>query len=615
MEYPATFNAGLLAYCKRENISPQIFRDLAELRPKLPRYVRVNPQYRDKVLRTGMAEEIAKHEEDDLPCFPVPGVPPPSAEWLRLGVAKLLGLSASAVEAVRWLPCDAFALPRGESLRGKPAYHEGHLLAMDAASMAAVVALRPRLGDRVLDLCCAPGMKLQMIADAVGPGGVAVGVDCNVDRLYVARALLERYGYGATSGDRCVGLFCADGRTITPGKLRESLDVGRGKQKGPVDDASCRLTLFERRRLRQFSKRFRDVLRGGTEEESEGVVPVFVPPRVRRVLRELSSSDKGIFDRVLVDAECSHDGSIAHLALGDEASSPDAGGGGLGNAHRMRRMNLTEGKPLASRLLLERSLHSEDGLSAPDGSRTTDNATGGNEDCLDPLQQLQLDILLNGYAQLKVGGTLVYCTCSFTYNQNEFIILKFLHIVNTRHNEFDQESKPYGEQVPPKSVRRSIAVVVPAFSYVHEEKHFCNEGAGTWQEHATEEDKHIRLAPFMKFCGGATASCSGSVSFSDVICEVVNGGDPEPFRELQKRLDACNDSYNLVSQSAAAAERILGPHPTILQEPCDSVSEATALEESSLEMTHSSLCLGSRFWPHEFRTSFQFVVKIWKKPL
>lgn len=40
---------------------------------------------------------------------------------------------------------------------------------------------------------------------------------------------------------------------------------------------------------------------------------------------------------------------------------------------------------------------------------------------------LQLGLLRNGFAQLKVNGTLVYCTCSFAYAQDENVVLHFIN--------------------------------------------------------------------------------------------------------------------------------------------------------------------------------------------
>lgn len=111
--------------------------------------------------------------------------------------------------------------------------------AMDAASVAAVMALQPQPHERVLDVCCAPGMKLQAAAEVVhgmplggddeisvplqcdpeeeekeegrggggaavakppppplssfsGAQGLVVGVDVDLPRLFVTRSLLQQ---------------------------------------------------------------------------------------------------------------------------------------------------------------------------------------------------------------------------------------------------------------------------------------------------------------------------------------------------------------------------------------------------------------------------------------
>lgn len=103
------------------------------------------------------------------------------------------------------------------------------LLPMDVASVAAVLALRPTPHERLLDMCCSPGMKLQAAAEKVRgkasslflgapllaklpssvprpteeeinasvratsvSHGIVVGVDKNPHRLFVTRSLLQQ---------------------------------------------------------------------------------------------------------------------------------------------------------------------------------------------------------------------------------------------------------------------------------------------------------------------------------------------------------------------------------------------------------------------------------------
>lgn len=84
------------------------------------------------------------------------------------------------------------------------------------------------------------------------------------------------------------------------------------------------------------------------------------------------------YDKVLVDAECTHDGSIKHI----------------------QKFELWGWKTLQRRVL--------------------------DADRIDNLFALQLSILTNGFRLLKVGGSLVYSTCSLTIAQNEDVVEQFL---------------------------------------------------------------------------------------------------------------------------------------------------------------------------------------------
>jgi len=84
------------------------------------------------------------------------------------------------------------------------------------------------------------------------------------------------------------------------------------------------------------------------------------------------------YDKVLVDAECTHDGSIKHI----------------------QKFEFWGWKTLDRRVL--------------DAERT------------DNLLQLQLNLLSNGFRLLKTGGSLVYSTCSLTVAQNENVVQRFL---------------------------------------------------------------------------------------------------------------------------------------------------------------------------------------------
>src|SRR5450759_2838544 len=43
------------------------------------------------------------------------------------------------------------------------------------------------LGERVIDLCCGPGLVSQLLAERVGPGGEVIGVDASAAMIELAR--------------------------------------------------------------------------------------------------------------------------------------------------------------------------------------------------------------------------------------------------------------------------------------------------------------------------------------------------------------------------------------------------------------------------------------------
>jgi 16S rRNA (cytosine967-C5)-methyltransferase len=79
--------------------------------------------------------------------------------------------------------------PRGVVLghRGHPAHDpaflEGRFTIQDEASQLVVAYLEPKPGERILDVCAAPGTKTTAIAEEIGDAGEIVAVDRNVRRL------------------------------------------------------------------------------------------------------------------------------------------------------------------------------------------------------------------------------------------------------------------------------------------------------------------------------------------------------------------------------------------------------------------------------------------------
>ncbi|RJO64548.1 MAG: 16S rRNA (cytosine(967)-C(5))-methyltransferase RsmB [Myxococcales bacterium] len=77
-----------------------------------------------------------------------------------------------------------------------PLVAEGLCHVMDEASQLVVETLAPENGERVLDLCAAPGGKSLLIAGRTGPEGKVVSVDQAAARLGLLSQQAARHGYG-----------------------------------------------------------------------------------------------------------------------------------------------------------------------------------------------------------------------------------------------------------------------------------------------------------------------------------------------------------------------------------------------------------------------------------
>lgn len=73
-----------------------------------------------------------------------------------------------------------------------PGYAQGSFAVQDQASAFVVGALDPQPGERILDVCAAPGGKLAHIACLVGDGGLVVGGDLHLSRAVAAAAAVRR---------------------------------------------------------------------------------------------------------------------------------------------------------------------------------------------------------------------------------------------------------------------------------------------------------------------------------------------------------------------------------------------------------------------------------------
>jgi 16S rRNA (cytosine967-C5)-methyltransferase len=138
------------------------------------------------------------------------------------------------------LPTGSVRLRSHEPIAELPGYGEGEWWVQDAAAALPVMLLAPRAGERVLDLCAAPGGKTAQIAAA---GAVVTALDKSAERLRRLTENLERLGLRAEVNvadamSYSGGPFDAillDAPCTSTGTIRRHPDVAWTKRPGDVE--------------------------------------------------------------------------------------------------------------------------------------------------------------------------------------------------------------------------------------------------------------------------------------------------------------------------------------------------------------------------------------------
>lgn len=101
---------------------------------------------------------------------------------LKVSLGEFLGMSPFGLEAVPWTD-DGFYIS-GEDAPGRhPYYHAGLYYIQEPSAMLPGKVLGAEPGDRVLDICAAPGGKTVQIAAALKGRGLLVSNDINAERV------------------------------------------------------------------------------------------------------------------------------------------------------------------------------------------------------------------------------------------------------------------------------------------------------------------------------------------------------------------------------------------------------------------------------------------------
>lgn len=116
---------------------------------------------------------------------PLKAQPDTCLEYLRgLGVFP---------EPVSWFP-GAYRVRGWERPGATLAFLAGWYYVQEEIALTAVVVLDPQPGERIVDLCASPGGKTAQIALKVGPQGLVVANEAQMDRLSGLRATVDRLG-------------------------------------------------------------------------------------------------------------------------------------------------------------------------------------------------------------------------------------------------------------------------------------------------------------------------------------------------------------------------------------------------------------------------------------
>ena len=400
-----------------------------------PRFIRLNPRHDAKETLNLLIHELSQ-------CENVSWKKPLPIPWLdsRLGF---------------------YSIPGEFSLSSSKCYKNGRIYGMDISSGAAVAALlmstyekvptkdesghsdytkdhnsQPSNDNknesfRVLDLCCAPGLKTCAIADLLTSSNSLsnnylshqniqlIGVDISEQRMALCKNVIHKYFVDEdTSGSKVhdlkaenenpihIQLYCNDGTTFGTNFLSSSNISSSFTNKSkdfPNLIFDSKIAVEEEKQICQNAQK-NQTKRKRSNKSARA--------RERKKLRAIAESNMKVtdssederrngkqqhsliieqFDRVLVDAECSTDGAIRHLKVKVHSS-------------------------IKSFETTEEAMKSKASLQARNNFKLTD------EQQLLKLVALQSQLIHSGFRLLKPGGVLVYSTCSLCKQQNEHIV-------------------------------------------------------------------------------------------------------------------------------------------------------------------------------------------------
>lgn len=193
----------------------------------------------------------------------------PHFRGIRLNTLKcteetLLASFPFPLERTPFSPLSFYYSPEGGKIGAHPLHHAGAFYSQEPSASSAVTALAPQPGERVLDLCAAPGGKSTQIAALLGGEGLLWSNEVVRSRANVLLSNLERMGVRNAVVSSCrpetlcpalegffdrvlvdapcsgEGMFRRDGQAVAEWS-EEHVRSCAVRQRAILDDAACAL--------------------------------------------------------------------------------------------------------------------------------------------------------------------------------------------------------------------------------------------------------------------------------------------------------------------------------------------------------------------------------------
>ena len=348
---------------------------------------------------------------------------------------------------------NVFSLPLWQKIANLESYKKGFIYGIDFGSIFVIEALNPKKGERIIDVCCSPGAKLMYILDKTeagedfcfeveeGIGGLELGnvemegknIDGEIDGENIDELDHDDIDAELDCKNIDVELDCEniDGELDCiniDGEL-DNKNIDK-KDQNYIDNNKIEDDYSKHNKKKKFNKKnevklIKDPFLFGNDISearlniTKSLLKKYKKEEkiklINKDARNLETKDFGFkFDKILVDVECTHDGSFKHILKYINPRNPK------------KKKNKEIPKNLSKREQKRRALQKKV------SNRNTWKNSDFEKNILNPekiknLNSLQFEILKNSFFLLKKKGTIIYSTCSLSKNQNEDIIKKFVN--------------------------------------------------------------------------------------------------------------------------------------------------------------------------------------------